>query len=113
MTTALAAGDTARAAEVARTFDARPVNRFVPSTVPLNALGYRLLREGRSDEAIAVFELNVRVHPDYANGWDSLGEAYVQAHRREDAIAAFRRALSIDPELVASREWLRRLGAGG
>lgn len=113
VTTALAAGDTVRAAEVARTFDARPVNRFVPSTVPLNALGYRLLREGRSDEAIAVFELNVRVHPDYANGWDSLGEAYVGVHRREDAIAAFRRALSIDPNLAASREWLRRLGAGG
>lgn len=113
VTAALAAGDTAGAAEAARAYDARPVNRYVPSTAPLNAVGYRLLGEGRIDEAIAVFRLNVRVHPGYANGWDSLGEAYVQAHRREDAIAAFRRALSIDPDLAPSREWLRRLGGGG
>lgn len=110
---ALARGDTAGAADVARAYDARPVNRYVPSTVPLNALGYRHLNEGRIDDAISVFQLNVRVHPDYANGWDSLGEAYVRAHRRDDAIAAFRRALSIDPELAPAREWLRRLGGGG
>jgi hypothetical protein len=108
--TALASGDTTGAAEIVREYDARPVNRYRDASVDLNALGYRLQREGRQAQAVAVFELNVRVHPGYVNGWDSLGEAYVQAGRRDDAIAAFRRALAIEPEFPPSREWLRRLG---
>jgi cytochrome c-type biogenesis protein CcmH/NrfG len=57
-----------------------------------------------------VFELNVRIHPRYANGWDSLGEAYVRAGRRKDAIAAFRQALAIQPDFPPALQWLRRLG---
>jgi tetratricopeptide (TPR) repeat protein len=108
---ALAAGDTAAAEGHVRAFDARPVNRFRDATVELNALGYRLLREGRTEAAVSVFELNVRLHPRYANGWDSLGEAYVRTERRSDAIVAFRRAIALEPGLAPSREWLRRLGA--
>ncbi|HSJ65724.1 MAG TPA: hypothetical protein VK922_17670 [Gemmatimonadaceae bacterium] len=108
---ALAAGDTTAAEQIVREFDARPVNRFRDGTVELNALGYRLLREGRAEAAVSVFELNVRIHPRYANGWDSLGEAYVTAGRRSDAIGAFRRAITLEPDLAPSREWLRRLGA--
>lgn len=108
---ALAAGDSVRILAVVREYDARPVNRFRGSSAEVNALGYRLLREARERDALAVFELNVRAHPDYANGWDSLGEAYVQAGRRADAITAFRRALAIDPTMAPSRAWLHRLGA--
>lgn len=108
---ALEADDSAGAAAALRAFDRDPRNRYTSSTARVNALGYRLLNEGRVDEAIAVFRLNVAVHPDYANGWDSLGEALVRADRRADAIAAFRRALSLDPEAASPRAWLRRLGA--
>ena len=108
---ALEAGDSARAEAAIRGYDTLPVNRFRDGTPELNALGYRLLREGREADAIAVFELNVRVHPRYANGWDSLGEAYVQVRRRDAAVAAFRRALELDPDMAPARAWLRRLGA--
>ena len=108
---ALEAGDSARVVAIARAHDARPVNRYRSSRSALNALGYRLLQEDRTELATAVFEANVEVHPRYANGWDSLGEAYVRADRREDAIRAFRRALEINPDLAPSREWLHRLGA--
>lgn len=107
----LAAGDTAGAAGIVRAHDARPVNRYRDASADLNALGHRLLRERKQREAMAVFELNVRVHATYANGWDSLGEAYVAAGRRDDAIAAFRRALAIQPGFPPAAEWLRRLGA--
>lgn len=107
---ALGAGDTTRAAVVVRDYDARPVNRYRDASPELNALGYRLLRAGRGEDALAVFELNVRVHASYTNGWDSLGEAYVHAGRRDDAIAAFRQALANQPDYAPSREWLRRLG---
>jgi tetratricopeptide (TPR) repeat protein len=110
ITTLLATGDTAAAAELIRAYNGRPVNRYRDASTDVNALGYRVLREGRLAEALAIFELNVRVHPHYTNGWDSLGEAYVQSGRRDDAIAAFRQALAIEPGFPPSREWLRRLG---
>ena len=75
-------------------------------------MGYRLLHEGRADEAIVVFRLNVDAHPEYANGFDSLGEALAGAGRRDEAIAAFRRALALQPDFDSARAWLERLGAG-
>ena len=109
---AIDAGDTARALAVVRAEQAQPRNRFSNAVAAdVNALGYRLLREGRTDDAIAVFQVNVRAHPDYANGFDSLGEALAGAGRREEAIAAFRRAVMLDPGFDSARAWLERLGA--
>ena len=109
---ALHASDTTRAAARVRAYDADPVNRYHDGTAALNELGYRLLGEdGEEEDALAVFELNTRVHPGYANGWDSLGEAYVREGRRRDAIEAFRRALALNPNLASSKAWLHRLGA--
>ncbi|MGH7606844.1 MAG: tetratricopeptide repeat protein, partial [Gemmatimonadales bacterium] len=103
-------GDSAAAAALVRAYDADPVNRYRDAAPELNAVAYRLLRAHREREAVAVFELNVRVHPRYTNGWDSLGEAYVRSGRRDDAIAAFRRAVAIQPDFAPSLAWLRRLG---
>ncbi len=106
---ALARGDTTAAAALVDEYDARPVNRFRDASPELNAVAYGLLRGDRVSEAVSVFELNVRTHPRYANGWDSLGEAYVKAGRREDAIRAFRQALAIQPGLAPSVQWLQQL----
>lgn len=110
---ALESNDQAAARAAIAAHSADPANRFLPATTAVNQLGYRLLREGRQALAVAAFELNVAVHPGYANGWDSLGEAYVAAGRRDEAIAAFRRALELDPSQASSKEWLHRLGAAG
>jgi len=108
----IARSDTAAALARIRRHDADPVNRYQSSTSELNRLGYTLLRGGRTQDAITIFELNVRVHPDYANGWDSLGEALATASERERAIAAYERAVALDPDNSNAREWLRRLRAG-
>ena len=42
----------------------------------INQLGYRLLGEGKPDEAIAAFKTNVERYPASANVYDSLAEAY-------------------------------------
>jgi hypothetical protein len=109
----LGRGDTIAALARIRGHDADPVNRFFSSTSELNRLGYRLLREGRTRHAITCFELNVRAHPDYANGWDSLGEALAAAGERDRAIAAYERAVALDPHNSNAREWLRRLRVVG
>jgi len=80
----------------------------------LNSLGYTLLRNGRTDEAIAVFEYNVRQYPESANVYDSLAEAQEKKGDRQQAIRNYARALSMgDPDPSSSSYLaLKRLLAG-
>jgi CubicO group peptidase (beta-lactamase class C family) len=64
----------------------------------VNNLGYFLLGERRVNDAIAVLQLNRRAYPESANVYDSLGEAYLQSDRLEEAMASYRRALELDPD---------------
>ena len=84
-------------------------NRFQSFEAQLNSLGYRLLGGHEAEAAIAVFELNTRAYPESANTFDSLGEALAAVGRRDDAMAAYRRALEIDPNYPPSVAGLRRL----
>jgi hypothetical protein len=63
----------------------------------LNRLGYRLLGEGRVEDAIIVFELNAESYPDRTNTWDSLGEAHLEAGHHERARAMYEKVLELDP----------------
>jgi len=47
----------------------------IPETM-LNQIGYQLLGEKRFAEAVEVFKKNVENHPNSANCYDSLAEAY-------------------------------------
>jgi hypothetical protein len=92
-----------------REFKANPQRRFVSTETPINQFGYTLLGAKRVDEAIEVFKLNVEFYPDSANVYDSLGDAYQAAGKKEEAIKAYEKALSIDPGYASSLENLRRL----
>ncbi|MFW6083699.1 MAG: hypothetical protein ACODAA_00610 [Gemmatimonadota bacterium] len=108
--TALTAGDTAgtaRIAEAVAAWDANPIHRYRPATAELNRMGYALLRRDRSELALAVFRLNVELHPKYANGWDSLGEVLLHVGRRDEGLAAYRRAFELDPDVGRAAAVLR------
>ena len=62
-----------------------------------NRLGYQLLRQEDLDGALAVFELNTVLHPDSGNVFDSFGEGLLAAGKEEEAVAAYRKALELDP----------------
>ena len=83
----------------------------IDSSGPLNRLGYELLGEGEISTAIAVFELNVRLFPDKANPWDSLGEAYLATGDQTSSIEHYRKALQVDPGFDHARQALERLKA--
>ena len=93
-----------------RTAQDAVLNRYRSFEAEVNRLGYRLLAEGAVDRAVTTFAINTRVYPRSANTWDSLGEALLAAGRRDEAIAAYRRAVALDPEFGSSVEALRRLG---
>jgi len=43
--------------------------------VELNNYGYQLMNQNNLDDAITIFKLNIKNHPDSWNTYDSLGEA--------------------------------------
>ena len=76
----------------------------------MNAAGYRVLRSGRTKEAIAIFEMNSQGNPNSANVWDSLGEAYLAGDRQKDAVSAYQRSLSLDPGNATARRVIKKHG---
>lgn len=74
-----------------------------------NALGYRLLGQGKVKEAIEIFKLNVEAYPDSWNVYDSLGEAYMNKGDTELAIKNYKKSLELNPKNDNAKEILKRL----
>jgi tetratricopeptide (TPR) repeat protein len=75
----------------------------------INRIGYRYLRLEDVPSALEVFELNVRLFPDYWNVYDSYGEALLRNGDRERAIENYREALRLNPESKSASDMLKKL----
>tara|TARA_R100000935_G_C2784554_1_gene143211 strand:- start:109 stop:933 length:825 start_codon:yes stop_codon:yes gene_type:complete len=75
----------------------------------MNALGYQFLESDKTNEAIAVFKLNVKEFPESSNVYDSLGEAYMKAGNKELAILNYKRSLEMDPNNDNGKAMLKKL----
>jgi len=69
----------------------------IKSDRELNFFGYALIAENHLDMALAVLKLNVRLFPDLANTYDSLGEAYMLNNENQLAIKNYRKSLELNP----------------
>jgi hypothetical protein len=65
----------------------------VATEVEVNNAGYMLLGQNKIDEAITLFQRNVKEHPDSWNTYDSLAEAYGLKGDKTQAAANYRKAL--------------------
>jgi hypothetical protein len=61
----------------------------------LNLLGYNLMGQKKMDEAIEIFRLNVKTHPQSWNVYDSLAEALANKGDKTAAVENYTRALSM------------------
>ncbi len=80
----------------------------------LNQYAYQLLGQGQSAKAINAFLLNTKRHPASPNVWDSLGEGYALSGDAKNAIASFKKSLSMNPPAnvrANSEKYLKKLGA--
>jgi hypothetical protein len=69
---------------------------FVIATeAELNNHGYQLIGQQKIDEAIAIFERNVKAHPQSWNVYDSLAEAYGIKGDKKKAIELYTRTLNL------------------
>jgi len=86
-----------------------PKNEYVDTEPQLNGLGYQLMARKQMDKAIAIFKLHVAAFPQSSNAYDSLGEAYMNAGKRDLAVENYRKALELDPTNANAREIIKRL----
>lgn len=77
----------------------------------LNVLGYDLLHAKQTAAAVRILQLNTEAYPGSGNTWDSLGEAYMDAGDKPDAIANYRKSLAINPANRNAVIMLGKLGA--
>ena len=75
----------------------------------LNSLGYRLLYGGKEQDAVEVFEKNVREYPQSSNVYDSLGEAYMKVGKKDLAIQNYEKSLQMNPKNNNAVEQLKKL----
>jgi protein O-GlcNAc transferase len=75
---------------------------------PVIQFNYVLLELGRSAEAARTLRQVVARRPDWAPGWCELGNALLEEEAIDDAVAAYRRALELDPRLGVAHQ---KLGA--
>jgi tetratricopeptide (TPR) repeat protein len=61
------------------------------------------------DDAIRIFQKNVQGFPDSSNVYDSLGEAYAAAGKKELAIENYEKSVKMDPKNQNGVERLKKL----
>ena len=77
----------------------------------LNSLGYQLLSAKKVEDAVEVLKLNVRLHPESWNVYDSLGEAYATGGQKELAIQNYEKSLKLNPNNELGKASLAKLRA--
>jgi tetratricopeptide (TPR) repeat protein len=80
-----------------------------PPEFLLNALGYESLRNGKTDDAIRLFQKNVAEFPESSNVYDSLGEAFAAAGKKDLAIENYEKSIKLDPKNQNGIDRLKKL----
>ncbi|MFP2994838.1 amidohydrolase family protein [Spongiivirga sp. MCCC 1A20706] len=75
----------------------------------INGLGYLYLQSGKTDEAIAVFRLNVTAFPNSWNVYDSLGEALAIIGKKTEAKRYYLKSLELNPESPSGKAAIKKL----
>jgi tetratricopeptide (TPR) repeat protein len=68
--------------------------------------GTNLAAANKPDEAVTNFEAALRLYPEYADAWLSLGRIQWQLEHKEEARESFRKAMNLDNSLVGPWEEL-------
>jgi len=79
----------------------------VNNSFVLNGMGYSFLNQERLDDALVVFQVNLKLYPDEANPYDSLAECYMRRDENELAIKYYRMAFEKLPHDQTINEQFR------
>lgn len=74
-----------------------------------NSIGYEFLQKKSINEAIIVFQENIKLFPEDANSWDSLGEAYFYKRDKNNALKSYKKALELNPNSASAKKMINKL----
>ena len=77
----------------------------------INSYAYFLLRSSHTDDAIKVFKLNVEDYPNSANVYDGLGDGYLKAGDKIQAIECYEKESTLDPSNEQLENQIKKLKA--
>lgn len=104
--------DLGRAGRVDEAIDVfRASDHALMSRQGINRIAYEVMGSHGAGTALPLFELNVDLHPDHFNPWDSLAEAHMTLGNRDEAIEYYERSLELNPDNDNAVEKLEELGA--
>jgi len=75
----------------------------------LNDWGYALVGEGKMQEALKVFQLNVILYPLSWNVYDSYGEALLKNGQKEEAIKMYQKSVELNPDNEGAKKILKQI----
>jgi CubicO group peptidase (beta-lactamase class C family) len=105
----LEARDTARAVEGYRSLWKKDPKDPNIAESRLNSLGYYLISLKKMAAALALFKLNVELHPDSWNAYDSLADGYAKNGEKALAIKNYEKSLVLNPKNAAGAKKLEEL----
>jgi CubicO group peptidase (beta-lactamase class C family) len=79
----------------------------------INFAGYFLLRQKKYDDAIAIFNRCLELHPRNDNAYNNLGDTYAETGKTDLAISNYRRALELNPMRDDTKAALAKLQSPG
>jgi pimeloyl-ACP methyl ester carboxylesterase len=85
------------------------VGSYKVSENDINNKGYNYLFNGKVEEALLLFKLNVEEYPNSANVYDSYGEALMTLGDTVQAIINYEKSLKLNPENNNAVEMLKKL----
>jgi uncharacterized protein len=68
---------------------------IIPDVSTMNSIGWGVLRAGRHEEAVKIFESNILKHPDSPDAFNYLGEGYFAAGKTDLAIKSYEKAIEL------------------
>ena len=63
----------------------------------VNSYAYDLMRDGKLEDALTVFELNTKLHPDSWRSHDSYGEGLLETGDTIEGVKAYEKSLELNP----------------
>ena len=76
----------------------------------INAFGYELMTQNKSEEALKILKLNTELYPGGFNTYDSCGECLLKLGCIEEGIAAYQKSLELNQENENAKRILEENG---
>lgn len=79
------------------------------SDAALDNFGHSLLNNGKTEEALSVFKLNVEKFPGSSTAWTSLAEGFLKDGNKSESVRSLEKAVELEPGNRRAQEMLQKL----